>query len=295
MTNGATEPLPRYRLVVAYDGAAYHGFQLQGPTLDTVAGRLEEALARVCPEGQEGGRVPVEGASRTDAGVHALGQVCAFSSRLTVPLERLPVAVNSHLPADISVLSAERVPPEFEPRRHARAKTYAYHLWRSRVPSPFWRDRALQVVQELDLDACRAALAPLEGRHDFAAFRDLGSSAKTTVRTITRVELASRPLPSGWPLSGEFITLRLTGDGFLYHMVRIILGTVLDVGWGRLPPLITRQALASGKRAALGPTAPAHGLWLEGVVYDEPGGDTANTVPGPEGLEGRGFEGFHFP
>ena len=295
MTHGGSEPLPRYRLVVAYDGGAYHGFQLQGPHLDTVAGRLEDALARICPEGQEGGRVTVEGASRTDAGVHALGQVCAFSSRLTVPLDRLPVAVNSHLPADISVLSAERVPPEFEPRRQARAKTYAYHMWRSQVPSPFWRDRALHVVQELDLEACRAALAPLEGRHDFAAFRDMGSSAKTTVRTITRAELVSSPLPSGWPRPGEFITLRLTGDGFLYHMVRIILGTLLDVGWGRLPPLITRQALASGKRAALGQTAPAHGLWLERVVYGDGDGDTAGSAPGPEDLERRGFGGFHFP
>ncbi len=265
----AESPKPRYRLLVAYDGSAYHGFQLQSPDRDTVAGRLEAALARICPEGARGERIVVEGASRTDAGVHARGQVCAFSSHMTVPLDRLPLALNSLLPPDIAVLKADEVDRSFDPRRHARSKTYCYRIWRSRLASPFWRDRALHVVQPLDLEACRAALAPLVGRHDFAAFRDAGSTARTTVRHLTRAELVSRPLPASWPEPGEFLSVWLTGDGFLYHMVRIIVGTLLEVGTGRLLPIAVRQALASGRRAALGPTAPAHGLWLERVTYQD--------------------------
>ncbi len=288
--------LPRYRLVVAYDGAAYHGFQIQAPGLDTVAGRLEAALGRICPEGARGERIVVEGASRTDAGVHARGQVCVFSSRITVPLDRLPVALNSQLPPDISVLKADRVPEGFDPRR-ARSKTYRYRIWRSRVASPFWRDRALHVVQPLDLELCRAALEPLVGTHDFAAFRDAGSSARTTVRTITRAELEARPLPPDWPAPGECLSLWLEGNGFLYHMVRIIVGTLLEVGQGRLPALAVRQALVTGKRQALGPTAPAHGLWLERIVYDDATNacQEGTTSGNPETLESCGPEGFRLP
>jgi len=272
------DAVPRYRLVVAYDGTAYHGFQLQAPGMDTVAGRLEAALGRICPEGAAGQRVVVEGASRTDAGVHAKGQVCAFSSRTSVPVDRLPLALNSYLPPDIVVLRADRVPPDFDPKK-AASKTYCYRLWRSRVPSPFWRDRALHLTQELDLEACRAALAPLVGWHDFAAFRDTGSSARTTVRRLRRADLSVRPLPPDWPVPGEFIEIWFEADGFLYHMVRIIVGTLIEVGLGRLPALVTRQALASGKRAALGPTAPACGLWLEKVVY---GAEGPQAATGPD-------------
>jgi tRNA pseudouridine38-40 synthase len=195
-----------------------------------------------------------------------LGQVCAFSSRMTVPVERLPVAVNSLLPADIAVLSAERVASDFDPRR-ASSKTYCYRIWRSRLPSPFWRDRALHLSQRLDLEACRVSLKALIGEHDFAAFRDSGSSAKTTVRKISRAELETRPLAPDWPGEGEFISIWFSGTGFLYHMVRIIIGTLIEVGQGRLSPLVVAQALLSGKRVALGPTAPAQGLWLESVSY----------------------------
>lgn len=262
-------PLPRYKLTVAYEGTAYHGFQLQTPGMDTVAGRLEAALARICPEGGRGERITVEGASRTDAGVHAHGQVCAFSSRTTVPDDRLPLALNSLLPQDIVVMDAERVDAGFDPRRQARWKTYCYRIWRSPLPSPFWRDRALHVMHELDLEACREALRPLVGKHDFTAFRDAGSSARTTTRVIIRAELTSRPVPGYWVPGGEFVSVWLTGNGFLYHMARIIAGSLVEVGLGRLPPIITKQALASGRRAALGPTAPAHGLWLEKVSYSE--------------------------
>lgn len=285
---------PRYRLLVAYDGTAYHGFQLQRPGLDTVAARLEAALARICPETERGERVLVAGASRTDAGVHALGQVCAFSSRTTVPVDRLPLALNSLLPPDIVVLRADRVPPEFDPRRHALSKAYAYRIWRSPLPSPFWRNRALHVVPELDLGACRAALPPVVGRHDFAAFRDTGSSAKTTIRTVTRALLEDRPVPPSHPAGGEFITVRLEGNGFLYHMVRIIVGTLIEVGLGRRPAEVVARALESGNRDDLGPTAPAHGLWLERVSYGEATGDQARGA-NPETRLNNGFAGFCFP
>jgi len=259
---------PRYRLLVAYDGTAYHGFQLQGAGLDTVAGRLEAALARLSPEGAEGRRVPVLGASRTDAGVHARGQVAAFSSRLTVPVARLPYALNSLLPRDIVVLDAARAPVDFNPMRRARYKIYRYRIWQSPLPSPFWRNWALHVPRDLDLDACRRALAPLVGTHDFAAFRDTGSSAQATRRTIYRADIKSEPLDSNHPAGGEFVTLTIAGNGFLYHMVRIIVGTLLEVGRGRLPVEITARALERGDRDELGPTAPPHGLWLERVSFE---------------------------
>jgi len=271
------DDVPRYSLVVAYDGTAYHGFQLQRPGLDTVAARLEAALAKISPEGERGERVVVTGASRTDAGVHAKGQVCAFSSRLTVPCDHLPLALNSHLPPDIVVLSARRAAPGFDPRGDAVSKTYRYYVWRSPLPSPFYRKWSLHFPFRLDLEACRAALEPLEGRHDFAAFRDTGSSAQTTTRTIHRASIESRPVPAWHPPGGEVLTFEVTGDGFLYHMVRIIVGTLLEVGQGRLPPDITLKALRSGVREELGPTAPAHGLWLERVSYKSPAG--AETVP----------------
>ncbi len=269
---------PRYRLLVAYDGTAYHGFQLQSPEMDTVSGRLEAALGHLCPEGRRGERVVVTGASRTDAGVHARGQVCAFSSLMTVPVERLPLALNSLLPPDIVVLGAERTRPDFDPRREARWKLYCYRIWRSSLPSPFWRNWALHVPVELDLAACRAALAGLTGRHDFAAFRDAGSSARTTVRTVRGAALEAGPLPARHPPGGELLSLWIEGDGFLYHMVRIIAGTLIEVGLGRLSPGVVAAALETGDRGLLGPTAPPHGLWLERVSYAD-AGDAAWTAP----------------
>jgi len=268
-TRGAdVGPVPRYKLLAAYDGTAYHGFQLQRPGLDTVAGRLEAALGRISPEGQEGRRVIVMGASRTDAGVHARGQVAAFSSRLTVPVERIPSALNSLLPPDIVVLDAERVTAGFDPRREACCKLYRYHIWRSPLPSPFWRNWALHVPEELDVEACRRALTPLVGTHDFAAFRDTGSSARTTRRTVYRADLEVKPLGEEHPPGGQFVTLSIAGNGFLYHMVRIIVGTLLEVGRGRLAPEVTARALERGDRGELGPTAQAHGLWLERVSFE---------------------------
>lgn len=303
MIEGVESLVRRYRLLVAYDGSAYHGFQLQRPGLDTVAGRLESALGRICPEGSEGdGRVTVVGASRTDAGVHARGQVCAFSSRTTVPVERLPLALGSLLPRDIVVLEARPAPPDFDPRRDALSKIYCYRIWQSRLPSPFWRNWALHAPVPLDLEACREALRPLTGRHDFAAFRDAGSSAMTTVRTVESVSLEARPLPAGHPAGGEFISLWIRGGGFLYHMVRIVVGTLLEVGLGRLPPEAVARALASGRREELGPTAPPQGLWLEKVFYegDETiGGGRATASPsggfGPQDLETSELAGFYFP
>lgn len=268
----ASEPYRerRYALLVAYDGSAYHGFQLQAPGLETVAAQLEAAIAQISPEGATGARVVVMGASRTDAGVHALGQVCAFTSRLTVPDERLPVAINRHLPPDIVVLAARPVAVGFDPVRDAVTKQYRYQIWRSPAPSPFWRHAALHLAKPLDLGACRSALEAVSGEHDFAAFRDVGSSAVTTVRTVLEARLEERPLPRWHASGGELVTLHIRGNGFLYHMVRIIVGTLIEVGWGRLPSTVVAAALQSGRRADLGPTAPAHGLWLEQVVYDPP-------------------------
>lgn len=278
----------RYALLVAYDGTAYHGFQLQSPGLDTVASHLESAVAAISPEGLRGERVVVLGASRTDAGVHALGQVCAFTSALTVPTNRLPVAINRHLPPDIVVLGARTVPPTFDPVREAQEKHYRYRIWRSAAPSPFWRNTALHLVRPLDLTACREALRPLIGRHDFAAFRDAGSSAITTVRTLLKADLEVRPLPADHVAGGEMVSLSIRGTGFLYHMVRIIVGTLIEVGWGRLPAEVTGTALDTRRRADLGPTAPAHGLWLERVSY----GREREPTAGDAETDSAGLMGF---
>lgn len=246
----------RIALRVEYDGTRYAGFQRQRPGRASIQSELERALGKLF-----GTPASVVAAGRTDAGVHARGQVVAFTCRTPMPVERIPYALNAHLPDDIVVQSARTVAPGFHPGRAARSKLYRYSIWNGPFVSPFWRLYAYRWQRPLDLERMKAAAALLEGTHDFRAFRATGSSAKTTVRTIFRCEPVADP-----PL----VHLMVEGDGFLYNMVRIIAGTLLEVGEGRRSVESVAAALASGRRDDAGRTLPAQGLCLMEVRFEDP-------------------------
>ena len=240
------------KLTVAYDGTAYAGFQrqLHLPTIQSV---LEEALERLT-----GDRLRVTGAGRTDAGVHALGQAVNFRTDSRLETGRFIPALNSLLPRDVAVLEAIEMPADFHARFQARRKTYTYRLWRSPVRSAFERDRAYHFARPLDLQAMQAAASLLEGKHDFACFCSTGSSAKTSTRTV---------FEAIWRQNGEILAFTISADGFLYRMVRNIVGTLLQVGLGKHPPGWMEELLAQGCRPAAGPVVPACGLFLVKVEY----------------------------
>ncbi|NLG83457.1 MAG: tRNA pseudouridine(38-40) synthase TruA [Firmicutes bacterium] len=241
------------KLTLAYEGTAYLGFQRQkqGPTIQ---GTLEESLVHLTGE-----RPRVIGAGRTDAGVHALGQVVNFHTSSRIETGRFVPALNSLLPRDIAVLAAEEVPLAFHARRDAKRKTYTYRLWRPSVRPVFERDRSYHFPRPLDLAAMEAAPRLLVGRHDFAVFGSSGSTeVKTTVRTV---------FAAGWQEEGPLLTFTITADGFLYRMVRNIVGTLLEIGLGKHPPEWVEELLALGHRPAAGPAVPARGLFLVRVEY----------------------------
>ncbi|MBI5420290.1 MAG: tRNA pseudouridine(38-40) synthase TruA [Deltaproteobacteria bacterium] len=243
----------RVNLTLSYDGTAYLGFQVQpnGPTVQSV---LEEALERLLQES-----VKMRPAGRTDAGVHAREQVVDFADSGNRPLDTILRGGNALLPPDIRILSAEEAPLSFDARRHAREKEYRYFLHLNPVASPFFSRYAWHIEKPLDLGAMKEGLAHILGEHDFSSFRGQGCTAVTTVRTIFRAELGVQ-LP---PL--HFIAI--AGSGFLRHMVRNLVGTLVDVGKGKVPPGRMKELLSLRDRKQAGPTAPAHGLFLWGVTY----------------------------
>lgn len=240
------------KLTVAYDGRNYHGFQRQSNAL-TVQQVLEERLAVIM-----GHPVTVIGAARTDAGVHAFGQVVNFHATGSIPTDRIPQAMNSLLPDDIAVWQAAEVPASFHARYDACGKVYEYRVWQGRYRDPFHRDLTWHVPMSLDMAAMSQALALLEGRHDFSAFRASGGAPVRPVRTIYQA-LCRR--------DGDMLVFCFAGDGFLYHMVRNIVGTVVEVGLGRRSVAAVQQVLLSRDRNLAGPTAPAAGLYLREVWY----------------------------
>ncbi len=243
----------RMKLLLSYDGTAYRGFQVQ-PNGTTIQSVLEGALSRLLRE-----EVRVRAAGRTDAGVHAREQAVDFSDSGTLPPAAVLKGGNALLPPDIRILSADEVPPEFDARRHAREKEYRYFLHLSPVASPFFLRYAWHIEKSLDLGALREALAHLPGEHDFASFRGQGCTAKTTVRTIFEAEL-------GEEVSSLYF-IRISGNGFLRHMVRNLVGTLVDVAKGKVPPERIRELLALRDRTQAGLNAPARGLFLWKVTY----------------------------
>jgi tRNA pseudouridine38-40 synthase len=245
----------RIKILVSYDGSDYHGWQVQ-PGLPTIQGALEQAISEI-----EGRPVPVAGSGRTDAGVHAVAQVAAFSIQNPIPVDNLRRAVNRLLARDIRVLLVEEAAPDFHPRFQAKRKTYEYRIFRGEICSPFERRYVCHHPYPLATDEMIAIAPVLEGEHDFAAFaasddRDELESSK--IRAIYCSRLA---------LEGDRLIYRVTGSGFLKHMVRNIVGVLLEVGKGNLdrPGFLAR--LEPGCEIPAGPTAPARGLFLMSVEY----------------------------
>lgn len=239
-------------LKISYDGRNYHGWQVQaGHT--TVQQTLQNAVQRVF-----GQRYPVTGCSRTDAGVHAKEYYCTVEGKLCVPIQKIPAALNSSLPEDIAVIEAMAVEPEFHPRYSCIEKEYVYDICTAPVREPLSYGRSWQLCRSLDLSAINEAARYLCGTHDFKAFCASGSSVDDTCRTISYI---------GAQQAGEHVILTVRANGFLYHMVRIIAGTLAAVGTGKTAPEQLRDMIDSKDRRCAGITAPAYGLYLNRVFY----------------------------
>jgi tRNA pseudouridine38-40 synthase len=254
------------KITLAYDGTRFVGWQRQAEG-DSIQGLLEDALATF-----EGGPVTVHGAGRTDAGVHALGQVASAAVSFTHAADTLVRALNGQLPEEIRVLEVADAPADFHARFNARSKTYRYQIRAGSVGDPFTRAFVWQLAERLDADAMRTAAAALVGRHDFAAFRSVGTETSSTVRTIVRSEVRAAEPPArrafGEPGGSALLVYEVTGDGFLRHMVRAIVGTLVEIGRGWRAPESMAQLVDGGTRAEAGATAPPHGLFLVRVDYD---------------------------
>lgn len=249
------------KVTIAYDGTNYHGFQEQrGTEFMTVQGVFEERLSRLAKR-----EIRVIGAGRTDAGVHARGQVVNFESGdLRIPPERMAYALNSVLPADIVALESAEAPASFHSRFSAVSKTYRYVIDNGEKPSPFLRFYSYHIPRPLDVEAMRDGARSLVGKHDFSAFRALGTPVKTTVRTLFGIQAARE---------GELVNIEIRADGFLYHMARMITGTLIRVGLGKVDPRETAVILAGRDSLNGGPAAPARGLFLDRVEYPDTAAD----------------------
>jgi tRNA pseudouridine38-40 synthase len=243
------------RLSLQYDGTDFVGWQRQRTGV-SVQGLLEDALKPI-----EGRAVTLHGAGRTDAGVHALGQVASVMLASDLPDQTLARALNAVLPPEVRVLGVQEVEAGFHARFSARAKTYEYRIVNAPLVSAFVYRYVWHVPRPLDIEAMRAAAEPLVGLHDFAGFQAAGSAVATTERTIVALEIEEG---GGYDLP---MVVRITGDGFLRHMVRNIVGTLVEVGSGRWDPWRLLAVLDSRDRAQAGPTAPPHGLFLAHVAY----------------------------
>lgn len=241
----------RVRLTVAYDGTAYHGWQIQ-PGVVTIESKLNECLSELLKED-----IHVIGASRTDSGVHALGNIAVFDTHARMPAEKISYALNQRLPEDIRIQKSEEVASDWHPRHCESRKTYEYKIYRGEFPMPVNRLYALFTYHKLDVEKMRRAAQYLVGEHDFKSFCQVGAQVETTVRTIYSVEIIEQ---------GSELIVRVCGGGFLYNMVRIIVGTLLEVGQGKKEPEDIEQIIEKKDRSAAGPTAPAHGLML--VKYE---------------------------
>jgi tRNA pseudouridine38-40 synthase len=240
------------KLTIEYDGTAYHGWQSQ-INAATVQDVVTEAVRNLTGE-----NCSLTGSSRTDTGVHAYGQVCNFFTEAAIPADKFAFALNTILPDDIVILSSEEVSPEFHSRFSTKGKKYQYLVYNSTFPSALLRHRAYHVFYPLDVGKMKKAAGHLIGTHDFIAFSAAGGSVKTTVRTIMQADVVR---------NGELIEFSVVGDGFLYNMVRILAGTLVEVGYGKISPDAVPGIIEERNRKKAGRTAPAHGLYLVEVYY----------------------------
>jgi tRNA pseudouridine38-40 synthase len=260
------------KLTLAYDGTAYVGWQRQADGT-SIQALVEDALSRI-----DGRPVVITGAGRTDAGVHAIGQVARAEVHAAHDAPTFLRALNGILPADVRVVRVEEAAPAFHPRYGATSKTYQYWLWNAPVLPPAVRHWCWHVARDLDVDAMNAAARLFEGRHDFACFQSTGSDVKTTVRTVVHAEVRRERRTNGadsvanrlGASAAAFVVFEIEADGFLRHMVRAMMGTLVEIGAGRRAAGTISSLLATGARAEAGPTAPAHGLVLVNVQYPDP-------------------------
>ena len=278
--------MKRIKLTVAYDGTNYHGWQVQ-PNADTIEGELNKAISELTRE-----QIEVIGASRTDAGVHALGNVAVFDTESRIPGEKFSYALNQRLPDDIIIQKSEEVDRDFHPRYQECRKTYEYTILNRRFPLPEYRNTAHFDYGNLDIEAMKKACKAFIGEHDFAGFCSAGAQVKTTVRTIYSLEVEGMELggvqrenhaekktecekisddvnikTDEEQENNRLIKIRVNGNGFLYNMVRIIAGTLLEVGKGNVAPEQMEDIIKSADRKEAGPTAPAKGLKLVEIRY----------------------------
>ena len=244
--------MKRVMLTVAYDGTNYHGWQLQ-PNVVIIESVLNEALSSLFKE-----NIKVIGASRTDTGVHALGNIAVFDTNARMPAEKVSYALNQRLPEDIRIQDSVEVPLDFHPRHQNSKKTYEYRILNSEFPMPVYRLYAHFTYVSLDIEQMQRAADYLKGEHDFKSFCSVNTVAETTVRTIYDISVEK---------SGDMISIRVTGSGFLYNMVRIIAGTLMEVGRGNIMPEKMPDILNALDRTKAGPTAPACGLTLVKYEY----------------------------
>ncbi len=244
--------MKRVKLTVAYDGTNYCGWQVQ-PNGITVQEVLNQCLSEFTGE-----NIETIGASRTDAGVHALGNVAVFDTEMRMPGDKFSFALNQRLPEDIRIQKSEEVEMDFHPRYVKSQKTYEYRILNCRFPIPTERFYSHFTYIPLDVDKMKEAASYLIGEHDFKSFCGTGAQVKTTVRTVKEIQIEK---------SGDRITIRITGEGFLYNMVRIIAGTLMDIGGGLYPPEKMKEILEAKDRKKAGPTAPARGLTLMKIQY----------------------------
>jgi tRNA pseudouridine38-40 synthase len=274
----ADQELRNWKLTVAYDGTDFQGWQVQ-PGQSTIQGELQAALGRICGESP----LP-QGSGRTDAGVHALAQVASFTLRAPIPAENLHRALNRTLPPPIRVLEASTVPSTFHARHSAVAKTYEYRIFRETICPPFLARYVYACPWQLDLEKLTACAKIFEGEHDFQSFaaNDPDLSERNSAADKLRDDAAALKIPAASTVrtiyssvweerqgeSGTMLVYRVRGNGFLHHMVRNLVGTMLDVGRGHLALKEIPGILAARQRSAAGPTAPARGLFLHSVEYD---------------------------
>ncbi len=239
---------------VAYEGTRYQGWQKQETSENTIQGKLERLISRMCEE-----EIAIQGSGRTDAGVHALGQIVNFHTNSAMSTEDMLAYINQYLPEDIAVVEIGEVQERFHSRLNAKGKRYSYRVWNSAVPNVFLRRYAYTVTEELDMEAMKEAATHLLGEHDFKSFTSAKKGKKSTVRRIDRIDIQRE---------GALITFTFEGNGFLYHMIRILVGTLLEVGRGERAADSIPKVLAAQNREAAGALVPGKGLMLEEVFYE---------------------------
>ena len=242
------------KLVIEYDGKEYNGWQKQPDKLN-IQGTIENAIERITGE-----QVDLMASGRTDRGVHALGQVANFKTNSNIPIEKFAIAINSNLKKSILIKSAEEVDERFHSRLTCKKKTYRYVINNSKYGTAIYRNLETHIPIKLNVEKMKKAIKFFEGEHDFKAFKASGTSSKSSVRTIYKAEIKEMP--------NERIWIELTGNGFLYNMIRIIAGTLVDVGLGKIEPEEIKNILESKNRENAGKTLPPQGLYLVNVQYE---------------------------